>query len=291
MKTFAFIITAICPVLLHPMFGTAYTVRYAAINDTSKAVRTAKVAGRAPSKTTEAKPSLPGNSNLKFYHSYTREIDLKVPQNLVLCTPGNSLFAALLKGIRQQKLTAYDDLTTPQNVNDEPFGKKLTAAQALAKANNTVTVDKFDADGNRIGTKKVVDPYNPDNLAAYRIKEVVYLNKQTKKVETQIIGIAPLTIVRLSNGDSVGVQPVCWLKYKQCLPLMASLNVPAINKNLPDVNIGDFFTKRAFAAKVTQESNPKDLRIIDYIADPVERDKEAARIEKRLADYKNNPGN
>lgn len=290
MKNLAYTITVGFAVLLHPTFYFSHVANHNGINDTTKVVKS-KTIKRNSSHLTQAKSAPAEQNNLKFYHSYTREIDLQNPQNKVLSSPGNTLFTALLKAIKQQKIMAYDDLVTPKNIDDETFGKKLTTTQVAAKANNTVTVDKFDADGNKIGTKKVVDSFNPDNLAAYRIKEVVYLNKQTKKVEIQIIGIAPLTIIRLSNGDSVGVQPVCWLKYKQCIPILASLNVPAIVKNVPVINIGDFFAKRAFVANITEESNPKDQQIKDYIADPVEQDKESARIEKRLADYKANPGN
>ncbi len=234
-------------------------------------------------------PTSVETGNFKLYHSYSRELDLAADKNKILIVPGNTLFDVLLKGIKDQKMKAYAELANPKTVADEPFSKPLTYKQLSDAINDVVMVDKLDKDVNKIGTKKLMSPFDQANLVAYRIKEIVYLNKQTGKAETQIIGIAPLRIIRLTNGLTVGSAPICWLKYKQCRPLLAQIKVSENPKTTPAIALSDVFQNRTFASKITEESNPGGLRIIDYIASPDERDKEADRIEKALAEYKANP--
>lgn len=232
----------------------------------------------------------PDPKNIKFYHRYWRDIDLKDPKNQKFNTPGSTLIDALLQGMKDGKITPYDPTGgTPANPTGDAFTVPLTYNQLMGKLRDTATVDKFDPQtGAKIGSERKVNDFNSSKIVGYRIKEDVYLDKRRERVETRIIGIAPLIRLTLSNGDTVGTQPVCWLKYKQCRLVFATMDLSDPDKNLYDVSMDDMFLQRQFNAKIIEESNPLGRRIKDYITDPVEQDKEAARIEKKLADYKNN---
>ena len=232
----------------------------------------------------------PDPNNIKFYHRYWRDIDLKDPKNQKFNTPGSTLIEALLKGMKDGIVVPYDPTGgTAQNPTGDEFTVPLTYNQLMGKLRDTVNVDKIDtATGAKIGTIRKANDFSPSKVVGYRIKEDVYLDKRREKVETRIIGIAPLIRITLTNGDTVGVQPVCWLKYKQCRLVFATMDISDPDKNLYDVSMDDMFLQRQFNAKIIEESNPLGRRIKDYITDPVEQDKESARIEKKLADYKNN---
>jgi hypothetical protein len=282
-------------VCLFIALNAAFATANKTITDTAKVKHVSAVHGKAVKSSTKTTAALPVNKvpastgNFKLYHSYSREIDLYAAPNKVFNIPGNTLFDALMKGMKQQKIKIYSELATPATVTDEPFTQPITYKQLLDKINDVVFVDKFDKEGNLAGTKKVVSPFSQDNLVGYRIKEVVYLNKQTGKAETQIIGIAPLRIIRLTNGDVIGSQPICWLKFKQCLPVLAAVRLSDTAQNISNISLSDIFINRRFTAKITEESNPQGLRIRDYKASPKEQDIESARIEKSLADFKANP--
>jgi gliding motility associated protien GldN len=232
----------------------------------------------------------PDKNNIKFYHRYWRDIDLKDPKNQKFNTPGSTLIEALLKGMQDGRITPYDPTGgTPVNPTGDEFTVPLTYSQLMGKLRDTATVDKFDPQtGAKIGSERKVNDFSASKVVGYRIKEDVYLDKRRERVETRIIGIAPLIRVTLSNGDTVGTQPVCWLRYKQCRLVFAQMDLSDPDKNLYDVSMDDMFLQRQFNAKIIEESNPLGRRIKDYITDPVEQDKESARIEKKLADYKNN---
>jgi gliding motility associated protien GldN len=232
----------------------------------------------------------PDPKNIKFYHRYWRDIDLKDPKNQKFNTPGSTLIDALLKGMQDGKIVPYDATPgNPLNPTGDEFTIPLTYNQLMGKLRDTATVDKFDPQtGAKIGSERKVNDFNAAKIVGYRIKEDVYLDKRRERVETRIIGIAPLVRVTLTNGDTVGVQPICWLRYKQCRLVFATMDLSDPDKNLYDVSMDDMFLQRQFNAKIIEESNPLGRRIKDYITDPIEQDKESARIEKKLADFKNN---
>ncbi|WP_448698024.1 gliding motility protein GldN [Mucilaginibacter sp. AW1-3] len=231
----------------------------------------------------------PNQNNIKYYHRYWRDIDLKDPRNQKFNTPGSTLIEALLKGIKEGKINAYDATGgIPENPGGDAFTVPMTYDGLMGRMRDTATIDKLDKDGNKIGSERKLNDFSPDKVVGYRIKEDVYFDKRLSRVQTRIIGVAPLIRVTLTNGDTIGTQPVCWLKFKQCRTVFATMDVSDPDKNLYDVSMDDMFLQRQFNAKIVEESNPLGRRIKDYMKDPADQDKEAQRIEKKLADYKAN---
>lgn len=231
----------------------------------------------------------PNPNNIKYFHRYWRDIDLKDPRNQKFNTPGSTLIEALLKGVKAGKINVYDATGgIPENPGGDSFTIPMTYDGLMGRMRDTATIDKLDKDGNKIGSERKLNDFSPDKVVGYRIKEDVYFDKRLSRVQTRIIGIAPLIRVTLTNGDTIGTQPVCWLKYKQCRLVFATMDVSDPDKNLYDVSMDDMFLQRQFNAKIVEESNPLGRRIKDYMKDPADQDKEAQRIEKKLADYKKN---
>lgn len=231
----------------------------------------------------------PNPNNIKFYHRYWRDIDLKDPRNQKFNTPGSTLIEALLKGVKDGIITPYDATGgIPENPGGDSFTVPITYDMLMGRMRDTALVDQLDKDGNKIGSIKKLNDFSPDKVVGYRIKEDVYFDKRLSRVQTRIIGVAPLVRITLTNGDTVGTQPVCWFRYKQCRLVFATMDVSDPDKNLYDVSMDDMFLQRQFNAKIVEESNPLGRRIKDYMKDPADQDKEAQRIEKKLADYKLN---
>jgi gliding motility associated protien GldN len=228
----------------------------------------------------------PDPNNIRIYHRYWRDIDLKDPKNAKFAIPGATLIEALLKAIKEGKIVAYDPLSTPSNPTGDAFVNPMTYNQLMGHMRDTAIVNKLDKDGNIIGSQRALNDFSPDKVVAYRIKEDVYFDKQRSKVETRIIGIAPVITIKTSNGDTLNRQPVCWLKFQECRKVFSTLDVSDPDKNLYDVSMDDMFMQRQFNAKIIEESNPRGERIKDYIKDPAAQDAESQRIERKLANYK-----
>ncbi|WP_448698551.1 gliding motility protein GldN [Mucilaginibacter sp. AW1-3] len=228
----------------------------------------------------------PNIKEIKFYHRYWRDINLTDPQNKILIRPGATMIDALVKGIKDGKITAYDPMGgTPESPAGDAFITPMTYEQLMSHLSETSTVDQFDKDGNKIGSVQKTNPFTPDKISGYRIKEDVYYDKQRAKVVTRIIGIAPLQKLTLSSGDSLGTQPLCWIRFKDCRKVLVTVDADNPNKKI-GLTLDDIFLQRRFSSTIVQESNPLGARIKDYEATPESQNKEAARIEDKLAAYK-----
>jgi len=228
----------------------------------------------------------PNPKEIKFYHRYWRDIDLADAKNKILCRPGGTLIEGIIKGIKDGKITAYDPMGGPP---DSPAGDAFIAPmsydQLMTHLSDTAIVDQFDKDGNKTGSIAKPNPFTPDKISGYRIKEDVYYDKQRGKVVTRIIGIAPLQKLTLSSGDSLGTQPLCWIRFKDCRKVLVTIDADNPNHKI-GLTLDDVFLQRRFNSTIIEESNPMGNRIKDYETTADAQTKEAIRIENKLDVYK-----
>jgi gliding motility associated protien GldN len=237
----------------------------------------------------KARPFPLPSSNLreiKFYHRYWRDIDLSDPQNKVMVQPGATLIEATLAALKDGLITAYDPTPgTPTNPNGDSFATPISYRQIMSQLSDTVLVDQFDKDGNKIGSIQKANNFTPDKISGYRIKEDVYFDKVRSRIITRIVGIAPLLKLNLSSGDSLGSQPLCWINFNQYRKLLVTMEIDTLNKKTA-LSMDDVFLQRRFSSKIVEESNPLGNRIKDYATTPADQQKEQKRIEHKLLAYK-----
>lgn len=217
--------------------------------------------------------------NVRFYKRLWRDIDVTEAKNQVLAIPGNTLIETILEGVKKGQITAYDPV-------DDSFKFRLTPQQAMAKLVDSVLVPVFDDKGNQIDAKMQLNEFNPEKITKFRIKEDIFFDKQRAKVETRIIGIAPL--VAISTGDTTiaSETPVFWLHFPECRNVFVKKDVSDPEKRMFDMSMDDIFLQRRFTSKIIRESNTTGQRIVDYTKDLTEQEKEALRIESGIAEYK-----
>ena len=218
-------------------------------------------------------------ANIRFYKRLWRDIDVTEPKNQVLAIPGETLIEIVLEAVKDGQITAYDAM-------DDSFKYKLTPQQALAKLVDSVLVPIFDNNGNQIDARMQLNEFNPEKISKFRIKEDIFFDKQRAKVETRIIGIAP--IMKLTTGDTTitGETPAFWLYFPECRNVFVKKDVSDPEKQMFDMSLDDIFLQRRFSGKIIKESNTTGRRIIDYTKDLTEQEKEALRIEAGIEEYK-----
>lgn len=218
-------------------------------------------------------------ANIRFYKRLWRDIDVTEPKNQVLAVPGETLIEIVLDAVKHGQITAYDAV-------DDSFKYKLSPQQALAKLVDSVLVPVFDDKGNQIDAKMQLNDFNPEKISKFRIKEDIFFDKQRAKVETRIIGIAP--IMKLTTGDTTitGETPAFWLYFPECRNVFVKKDVSDPEKQMFDMSLDDIFLQRRFTGKIIKESNTTGRRIIDYTKDLTEQEKEALRIEAGIEEYK-----
>lgn len=225
--------------------------------------------------------------DVAFSKRVWREIDVREKMNAYLASPKQRLIDVLMNGIADGELTAFDP--TPDAKLDpdgDSFAKPLTPDAARARMADSTMVDKFDKDGNKIGSVLKAGEFSPDSIVKFRIKEDWIFDKQRSIFEPRIIGIAPMVKPK-AGGLDLDYQPAFWIYFPDARPLLATKEVVSKGNDNTGLSFDDIFMKRIFTSYVVKESNDKDERIKDY-AKGIDKLYESERIKKSLMDWEIN---
>ncbi|MBV8391076.1 MAG: gliding motility protein GldN [Mucilaginibacter sp.] len=226
-------------------------------------------------------------SDVAYAKRVWREVDTREKMNQFLSSPKRRLIDVFMDAIAAGELTAYD--ATPgqkDDVNGDEFSRALTAAQARNKMADSVVVDKFDKNGDKIGSTLKPGEFNPDSVVKFRIKEDWIFDRQRSVFEPRIVGIAPM--IRIKVGGVEGdYQPAFWIYFPDARQILATKEVVSRNSDATGLSFDDIFMKRIFTSYIVKVSNDKDERIKDY-AQGIDRLYEAERVKKQLMDWELN---
>lgn len=227
---------------------------------------------------------------IKFFHRYWRDIEIQDVKNKKFAQYHADLITALLAAIKNKEINAYSPIASvPENPSGDAFTTTIPYDQLMSGLSDTSVVNILDKDGNITGTKTVPNPFTPDKISGYRIKEDVFYDKTRSRSITRIIGIAPLIKLTLSSGEVISIQPLCWLKYKDCRKILVTIDVDP-TKKIGD-SMDDTFLQRRFYGRIVQESNPDGRRIKDYKTELPDQIAEAQLMEKKVITFKKGPWN
>lgn len=225
-------------------------------------------------------------SDVAFAKRVWREIDVREKMNAYLASPKQRLIDVLLDAIAAGELTAYDPIPTKDDPNGDSFATPLKPGAARSKLADSSLVDKFDKDGNKIGSTLKAGEFNPDSVVKFRIKEDWIFDRQRSIFEPRIIGIAPMIKPKAGSVD-LDYQPAFWIYFPEARPVLAVKEVVSRNSDATGLSFDDVFMKRIFTSYVVKESNDKDERIKDYMTG-IDKLYESDRIKKSLMDWELN---
>jgi len=212
-----------------------------------------------------------------------REIDLREKMNQYMSAPKARLIDVLMEAVDAGELTAYDPNPTKDDPNGDTFSTPLTPGQARAKLADSSVVDKFDANGDKIGSTIVAGEFNPDSVVRFRIKEDWVFDKQRSIFEPRIIGIAPMMKLKVADLET-DYQPMFWIYFPEARQVLATKEAASRNNDATGLSFDDVFMKRLFASVIVKVSNQKDERIKDY-AQGIDRVYESEKVKKSLMDW------
>lgn len=218
--------------------------------------------------------------NIRFYKRVWRDIDLKDEKNNILAIPGNSLIEVVMKAIEKGKLSLYSP-------DDDSFKGRLSAQEGMARFADSVLVPIFDSEGNQIDSKMALNEFDPARVTKFRIKEDIFFDKQRSRLETRIIGVAPLMNITTSAelGESVGATPAFWLYFPQLRYSLIQVDISDPDKDLYDMTMDDFFVQNKFASTVVRESSPGMLQNIKETENGGQQ-LDGKKVEEKLDAYK-----
>lgn len=218
--------------------------------------------------------------NIRFYKRIWRDIDLKDEKNYILAIPGNSLIEIVMKAIKKGKLSLYSP-------DDDSFRGRLSAQEGMARFADSVLVPIFDNEGNQIDSKMALNEFDPARVTKFRIKEDIFFDKQRSRLETRIIGVAPLMNITTSAelAESVGSTPAFWLYFPQLRYSLIQVDISDPDKGLYDMTMDDFFVQNKFASTIVRESSPGMLQNLKE-SEIGTQNLDGQKVEEKLDTYK-----
>ena len=222
-------------------------------------------------------------ADVPFKKRVWREIDVRERMNQYLASPKARLIDILMDAIAKGELNAYDASPSKGDPNGDEFSALLKPAQAMAKMSDSVMIDKFDKNGDKIGSKMQAGEFNPDSVVKFRIKEDWIFDKQRSVFEPRIIGIAPMIKVK-AGGLNLDYQPAFWIYFPEARNILVTKEAMNRHNDATGLSFDDVFMKRIFSSYIVKESNDKDERIKDY-AQGIDKLYESERIKKDLLNY------
>lgn len=216
--------------------------------------------------------------NIRFYKRVWRDIDLKDEKNALLATPGNSLMEIIMKSIETGKLSLYSP-------DDDSFKGRMSAGEGMARFTDSVLVPIFDDEGNQMDSKMALNEFDPSRVTKFRIKEDIFFDKQRSRLESRIIGVAPLMNITTSAelAESVGSTPAFWLYFPQLRYSLVKVDITDPDKGLYDMTMDDLFVQKKYASTIIRESSAGALKL----ADEAQQAQDAQQIEQKIDAYKN----
>lgn len=218
--------------------------------------------------------------NIRFYKRVWRDIDLKDEKNNLLAVPGNSLIEVIMKAIEKGKLSLYSP-------DDDSFKGRLSAQEGRARFADSVLVPIFDGEGNQIDSKMALNEFDPARVTKFRVKEDIFFDKQRSRLETRIIGVAPLMNITASAelAESVGATPAFWLYFPQLRYSLIQVDISDPDKGLYDMTMDDFFVQNKFASTIVRESSPGMLQNLKDTENGGQQ-LDGRKVEEKLDAYK-----
>jgi len=223
-----------------------------------------------------------------------REIDVHEKMNLPFVYKadgdnGNQRFVnILLNAIKSGEITAFnaqvdDRFTTPMTLKE--IAELLVGKPHIEQVPNWAE-DPTGAKGLMKDTV-ITEVYNPDIVERFWIKEDVIFDKESSRMYTRILGIAPVKTIRNQDGSFRDVSPIFWIYYPELRPLLAKYEAYNGKNYGARLSWEELFESRMFSSRIIKSTieNPYDLFVKNYIKDPILRLLEGENIKEKIFNY------
>jgi gliding motility associated protien GldN len=218
-----------------------------------------------------------------------RELDLREKLNQTFRYDaeddnGSQMFVdMLLKAIREDSITAF---------SDDRFSQPMTADEINTLTSGGVpdTTAVYDPnDINKI-VKYVVTQksFDPKSIVKLRLKEEWVFDREASRMFVRILGIAPLRMEYLPNGQERGVSVMFWVYYPDLRPLLAKYEVyNPKNMGMGRMTWEELFESRMFSSYIVKSTldNPGNRTVKQTMRDPILSLLEGDNIKDRIFNY------
>ncbi|HTE23161.1 type IX secretion system ring subunit PorN/GldN [Flavitalea sp.] len=224
-----------------------------------------------------------------------REIDVHEKINLPFVYKaegdnGNQRFIVmLLNAIKTNEVVAFsatggdDRFTTPMTFKE--------IAELVVGKPKTIQIPNYaeDPDGSKgiLKDTTIGSEFNPDDIERYWVKEDVVFDKESSRMTTRILGIAPIKTIKNEDGSFRATTPLFWVYYPDLRPMLARYDVYNGRNYGAKMSWEELFESRMFSSRILKSTinNPNDFFISSYIKDPILALLEGENIKEKIFNY------
>jgi gliding motility associated protien GldN len=192
-----------------------------------------------------------------------RVIDVREKMNLSFAYENRPLIQVLLDIITKGVEDPETPLPPLRAFGDEEFKLELDTAVLYSKLYRMDTIDFVDPETFEVSKKIVKNDFDPKSIERYRIKEIYYFDKEASVMKVRILGIAPISQVKTSDGTSIGEAPLFWIYFPEAREYLARERVFNEANDASAMSWEDVLEQRFFSSYIYKASNVKDNRLED----------------------------
>jgi len=221
-----------------------------------------------------------------FSHVVWREIDGREKINQSFMYPGKDdngdqrFFSIILSAIQNDSVVAF----SPDN---DRFTIPMTAKQVMALTGGTYdTVEVADPISGVVEKTITKKPkFSPDSVYTFRVKEQVIFDKESSRLITRIIGIAPVAKIVVA-GKSLP-RLLFWVYYPDMRKTLTKFEVYNPKNFASRMTWEELFEGRFFASYITKTTmnNPTDKTLTAMIKDPLFRLLEGENLKQKIFNF------
>ncbi len=201
------------------------------------------------------------------------------------------LFAILYRGVVDGKYTAFVDENFSQPLTLDDFKKKASGGV------DTLPVPSIDNPDVIIRKDVRVSEFPIELITEYKIKEEVIFDKESSRLFTRIIGIAPMGPALVSGKVVAGLEgrnyPMFWIYYPETRAYLSQFHAYNPKNMASRMTWEDVFENRYFSSYIVKSSfdNPRDIPLAEMSQlkdNPLFRLYEGETIKEKIFNYEQN---
>ena len=214
-----------------------------------------------------------------------RLIDVREKMNLHFAYEKRPLVQILLDIITKGVEDPDNPMPPLRAFADEEFKTELDTATLYSKLYRIDTIEVTDPETFEVSQKVVKNDFNPKEIERYRIKEIYYFDKEASVMKVRILGIAPISQVKTSDGTTIGEAPLFWIYYPEAREYLAREQMFNENNDASTLSWEDALEQRFFSSYIYKASNVRDNRLEDVIANRRDLLMESDKIKNEIFNF------
>jgi gliding motility associated protien GldN len=188
-----------------------------------------------------------------------RVIDTREKLNLVFRYEERPFITVLMDAAKNGEITVYSQ-------ENDKFSIPLAKDEVAAIGASVDTILRINPETYEPEPEIVVNTLNPLEVTRYRIKEIVFFDKQTSRLYHRILGIAPIRDVKDENDNFLYEEVLFWVYYPEAREVLAGEEIFLPGNDAAPITWENLFEMRLFSSYIYKRSNVFNRRLEDYLS-------------------------